>query len=724
MGTKRLIYWFDEIRKEDSDIVGIAASKLGELTASGVPVAPGFVISTTAYFAFLNENSLISKVTELLTTVDFKNPDSISQVSSHIHTLFHKSMFSDELTHTIDTHYRRLSGTLSRAQITVHSSGGSESLQSLEQDFLTGEANLIERVRSSWADHFSPVALQHYHHHSIDPFRFTDALIVQRVLKIQASGLLFTHHPESKALLSIQAVYGFYDRKQSADLYELKKQDLTPQKKLLIKQETMRSLIKDSLKETAVPKDREKLQKITDDKILELGALGKKIERHFFFPQEVGWVLADNTIYITYIRHHAALDQNTNTRSPNRLLAKGKPLSPGMAAGPVNIIMSTRDAEKILPGDVVVAPISLRETLPQFKKAAAIILKDENVPSIHVPMIGQVKDISMITQGMVVSVNGNTGEIHHGAAFSASSQVQSMSPRTATKVYVTLTQPDLAENIAKEEIDGVGLLRAEAIQADIGIHPKQMIKDGRKSEYIDALVKQMNKVAAVFSPRPVIYRTSNFTASQYQKLAHGEDFETSEENPLLGFRGGFRAVHNPEVFELELEAVLRVRNKYGHKNIWLMLPFVRSVRELIHLKQTIAASGLHRTPSFQIWLSVALPVNVLLLEKFIGTGIDGVSIDIQMLTTLLLGTDHKNSLVSRAFDEQNEAVLWATEHTIKIAHKHHIAASVLGETLSLYPSLLEDLVWYGITSVSVPADAVQTTRQQIATIEQRLILEK
>ena len=190
---------------------------------------------------------------------------------------------------------------------------------------------------------------------------------------------------------------------------------------------------------------------------------------------------------------------------------------------------------------------------------------------------------------------------------------------------------------------------------------------------------------------------------------------------MLGFRGAYRYIKDEAVFNLELEAIKMVRNKMGFRNLHLMVPFVRTVDELIAVKRIIASAGLSRSNSFKLWMMVEIPANVILLEEFIKIGIDGVSIGSNDLTMLLLGTDRDNEMVASEFDENNPAVLWALEHVVKTANKHKITSSLCGQAASQYPDLVEKLVKWGITSVSVSPDAVDSTRRKIAFIEKRIL---
>jgi pyruvate,water dikinase len=234
------------------------------------------------------------------------------------------------------------------------------------------------------------------------------------------------------------------------------------------------------------------------------------------------------------------------------------------------------------------------------------------------------------------------------------------------------------------------------------------------------LASGLTKFCEAFSPRPVIYRTTDFKTNEYRNLIGGKAYEPEEPNPMLGFRGANRYIASSDVFELELKAVKQVRNKGGFKNLWVMIPFVRTVDELFKVKRIMAAEGLIRTPSFKLWMMVEIPSNVILLDKFIDVGIDGVSVGSNDLTMLILGTDRDNSEVAGVFNERDEAVLWALEKVIKTCHKHKITSSICGQAASDYPDLVEKLVSWGVTSVSVNPDAVFNTRQIVYEAEKKV----
>ena len=273
-------------------------------------------------------------------------------------------------------------------------------------------------------------------------------------------------------------------------------------------------------------------------------------------------------------------------------------------------------------------------------------------------------------------------------------------------------------------VNGVGLLRAEFMIADIGTHPKKLIKEGKSHVFIEKLANDLLVFAKAFNPRPVVYRATDFKTNEYRNLKGGGDFEPEESNPMLGYRGAYRYMSDPKVFELELAAIKMVRNKHGFKNLWLMLPFVRTVNELVEVKKIIASSGLSRSSNFKLWMMVEIPSNVILLDQFCEAGIDGVSIGSNDLTMLILGTDRDNSEVASEFDERNDAVTWAFEKVIKTAHKYGVTSSMCGQAPSDYPELVEKLVEWGITSMSVNPDVVDAVRETIHRAELKLVSKK
>jgi len=336
--------------------------------------------------------------------------------------------------------------------------------------------------------------------------------------------------------------------------------------------------------------------------------------------------------------------------------------------------------------------------------------------------VGAEGAITTLTNGQIVTVDGSQGKVYEGRVAAEKSAVPTAIPRrkirTKTKLYVNLAQPELAETVAARDVDGVGLLRAEFMISEIGTHPRYMISQNRGNEFVDKLAQGMNTFTKAFNPRPVVYRTTDFKTNEYRELTGGQEYEEVEENPMLGYRGCSRYIKELDVFKLEIEAIKKVRQNY--RNLWVMIPFVRTIDEMTAAKNFLESQGLERSADFKLWMMVEVPSNIFLMEKFLEIGIDGISIGSNDLTQLILGIDRDSQKLAETFDERNEAVLIALERAIKVAKSMGVTSSICGQAPSVYPELTEKLVEWGITSVSVSPDMIDTTREIIAKAEERL----
>ncbi len=757
------ILWFEEIDKEDIALVGGKGANLGEMTSFGIPVPKGFVITAKAYFDFLKENNLKKKIKEILEKVDPNDPQSFNVASQKAKKLILSGKISANLVKEIINSYLKLGGIIRQAFVAIRSSATAEDLPTAsfagqQASFLNvvGEANVVEKVKECWASLFEPRAIFYRQEKGFDHFKVGIAVVVQEMVPAVISGVMFTCDPvtQQKNRILIEAIWGLGEYivqgKITPDIYIVDKNSLEIISKEISKQ-TIQLIKQGSLnKQTNVPKKWQLKRKLTDSQIIELARLGKKIHQHYFYPQDIEWTFHKGKFYIVQTRPVTTVEK-LKVKSEKLKAIRRKPIligqaaSPGIASGPVKIIHGVKELGKINNGDILVTPMTNPDFVPVMKKVAAI-LTDKGGQTSHaaivsrelgVPcVVGTKMATRVLKNGQIITVNGTKGEIYQGGMITKSQisnlksqileyeipRVFTPSPtslKTATKVYVNLGEPELAKEIAQRNVDGVGLLRAEFMIAQIGVHPKKIIKDRKQKLFVDKLSSNISVFCESFSPRPVVYRATDFKTNEYRNLIGGKAFEPAEENPFLGFRGAFRYITNPEVFELELKAIKEVRKKYN--NLWLMIPFCRTPQELQQVKKIIASQGLIRSSTFKLWLMVEIPANVILLEEFIKIGIDGVSVGSNDLTMLILGVDRDNAELANIFNEQNPAVLWALEKTIKTCQKFKITSSICGQAPSFYPGLIEKLVNWGITSISVNPDVIDTTRQIIYEAERRKI---
>jgi pyruvate,water dikinase len=297
-------------------------------------------------------------------------------------------------------------------------------------------------------------------------------------------------------------------------------------------------------------------------------------------------------------------------------------------------------------------------------------------------------------------------------------------PATATRLLVNLSEPSQVQRAAALDVDGVGLLRAElmVLEALEGVHPNLMLEQGRGAEVSERMAAALETFAIGFAPRPITYRTIDFRTNEFRGLEGGERFEPEEANPMIGFRGALRYTHDPAILGLELDALRLVWDR-GHTNLHVMLPFVRTARELRRCRDLFDQSGLLDRPGFELWVMAEVPSVLFNLERYAALGIAGISIGSNDLTQLLLGADRDSERLAETFDERDPAVTEYVRQLITRARSLDLKTSICGQAPSVHPEYADLLVGAGIDSISVNMDVVDRTRLLVAAAEQRLLLQ-
>ncbi len=749
MGATKFIVWFENVDKGDLALVGGKGANLGEMVNAAIPVPPGFIVTVDGYFHFLEKADLRGEIERLLTPLDPNDSQLLQKVSAKIKEVILTAEMPREIAQEIEDAYAKLGGF-----VAVRSSATAEDLAEAsfagqQRTFLDiqGEDEVVRAVQGCWASLFESRAIFYRSNQGLDHLGVGIAVPVQRMVQSEASGVLFTLEPvTNEDNVVIEAVYGLGEAVVSGevtpDMYTVDKRDFTILDKVIVKQE--KKLVRRPEKVGSieakdiwvpVPESEQEKQKLTDADIVHLAKLGVQIEEHYKFPQDIEWAKEPGALYIVQTRPVTAIKRAEEMAPAEemleaQLLLTGSPASPGVGAGPVRIVLDPSQINEVKEGDVLVAKMTAPDYVPAMKRAAAIVTdlggrtchaaivsRELGVPCV----VGAGKATTILNNGQEITVDGSQGKVYAGilAPLLKAKEVSiGADIETRTKVYVNLADPELAEAVAARNVDGVGLLRAEFMIAQIGEHPSYMLAQRRGEEFTQKLAQGLTIFAKAFHPRPVVYRTTDFKTNEYRNLKGGEQYEEQEENPMLGYRGCSRYLKDIETFELELEAIKRVRKEY--KNLWVMIPFVRTVEEMAGAKRVLEDHGLRQNEEFKLWMMAEVPSNVFLLDEFIDVGIDGISIGSNDLTQLVLGVDRDSPMFGEEFDERNEAVLIALERLITGGIKRGVTVSICGQAPSVYPELTAKLVEWNITSVSVSPDAIESTREIIAAVERRL----
>ena len=513
-----------------------------------------------------------------------------------------------------------------------------------------------------------------------------------------------------------------------------------------------------SVRTTDTAADMRNRYSLADEDVIELARYAVIIENHYGRPMDIEWGKdgRDGKLYILQARpetvkslQSATRQQRYRLKGSSDVLASGRAIGQKVGAGRVRVVADAADMGRVQPGDVLVTDMTDPNWEPVMKRAAAIVT-DRGGRTCHAAIIARelgipavvgcgdatlrLNDESLVT---VSCAEGDTGYIYDGLLETEITEVDSGAmPAVPVKVMINVGNPQLAFEFAQLPSDGVGLARLEfIINNNIGIHPKAILDypnvdaDLKKAVesvarghatprafYVERLAEGVATIAAAFWPKPVIVRLSDFKSNEYRKLIGGSRYEPIEENPMLGFRGASRYIAESfrDCFELECQAMRKVREQMGLTNVELMVPFVRTTKEAAAVVDLLARHGLRRGENgLRLIMMCELPSNALLAEDFL-QHFDGFSIGSNDLTQLTLGLDRDSGLVAESFDERDPAVMLLLERAIAACRAAGKYVGICGQGPSDHPDLAQWLMQQGISSISLNPDTVISTWHQLA----------
>lgn len=624
----------------------------------------------------------------------------------------------------------------------VGEDGSSDSFAGMNATFTTvvGADAVLARLVDCWASVVGPRVVAYRAGRGL-----TDepaiAVVVQLMVPADRAGVAFTADPRNgdRDTVVVEAALGLGEVVVSGavepDTYELSAAG--PRLRgLRIGHQRHRIVRGTDGAEVAQPLDPERAaaRVLTDEEAVAVAALALRAQEHYGRPQDVEWAMDGERLWLVQARPVTTLGRE------DRALVSGLAAAPGRVAGRVRVLHDPGEGAALREGEVLVAPLTDPDWLPTMRRAAAIVT-DSGGATCHaaiaarelgVPcVVGTRTATTTLVDGRVVTVDGGTGEVLDGdravagptrtapvTAFAAAPEA------LGTKLYVNLAMPDTAAAVAAVPgVDGVGLLRAEFIltRALRGRHPRAVIAAGEQRAFVEAMTASVLTIAEAFAPRPVVYRTTDLRSNEFRGLDGGADHEPVERNPMIGYRGAYRYLRDPDTFNLEMQVLARVRE--ASPNVHLMLPFVRTRWELEAVLELVDASPLGRARGMHRWVMAEVPSVVHRLAEYVGLGVDGVSIGSNDLTQLVLGVDRDSEVCAEVYDESDEAVLSTIDAIVDTASLLGITSSLCGQAPSNRPGYAERLVAAGITSVSVSPDAVPAVRATIGAAERRLLLE-
>jgi pyruvate,water dikinase len=677
---------------------------------------------------------------------------------------------------------------LSDVFVAVRSSATAEDLPDAsfagqQETFLNvrGVRHLLENTVKCWSSLFTPRAIFYRTEKGFAHEKVFISVGVQKMVNSKAAGVIFTINPVTgdPSQIVIEGNYGLGESVVSGavtpDDFVVDKNTLKIIERRIAKK-TVQYLRDPDTGKTVhldVPVEKQEQPCLNNEEIIKLAELAKRIEQHYGKAQDIEWAIdsdlsfPDNifivqsrpeTVWSTKLAQVPAKVEAEGMKPAEMLkvIVKGSPAGKrGFGIGVAKVVSNPEEAAKVMQkGDILVTDMTNPDYVP-FMKLAGAIVTDKGGVTCHAAIVSRELGIpcvvgaenatKLMVTGKEYTVDSRSGVVYEGIMPTLTEQLSSSTgattlpntvtggmfqpvPVTATKIYMNLGVPEKIEDYKDLPFEGIGLMRIEFILASyIGEHPLYLIETGQSQKFVDKLAEGMATVARAIQPRPVVVRFSDFKTNEYRELKGGEKYEIVEANPMLGWRGCSRYISSwyEKAFRLECQAIRKCREEWGLKNVWVMLPVVRTTWEAKKCLEIMREEGLERSRDFKVWFMAETPSIAILADEF-SKLCDGFSIGSNDMTQGILMIDRDSERLGQMgyFDERDPAVKRIIVHLIKVAHESGCTVSICGEGPSNLPDFAEFLVRAGIDSISVNADAVIATKKLVASIEQKIILEQ
>ena len=781
---------FENLKIEDTPTVGGKNSSLGQmisqLGSEGISVPTGFAVTAQAYWYFLEHNNLLEKLKKIVAGLDYTNMKQLAAVGQEVRGLIEQGKMPDDLAQEIEQAYENLCKKYnqSNCDVAVRSSATAEDLPTAsfagqQETFLNirGGGALLDACKKAMASLFTDRAIVYRIAKGFDHFQVALSVGVQKMIRsdLASAGVTFSLDTESgfKDVVMINSSYGLGEAivkgEVIPDEFLVHKPTLEKNFRPIIKRQLGKKdkkIIyadnpKEPTKTVAVSQEDQCGFSLTDDEVLELARMTVTIEDHYsklkggWSPMDIEWAKdgQDGKLYILQARpetihgqkkENGFITQYKLKEKPKTILLTGQSIGQKISSGPVNIILSAKDIDKVKKGDILVTDMTDPDWVPAMKKAAgiitnrggrtchaAIVSRELNIPAI----VGaqSATDILKTNQHVTIDCSeGKTGKVYDGNIGFQELEIDISglsAKKLKTELMVNIADPDSAFTVSELPNDGVGLARLEfIINNAIKIHPLALVhpekiqdkktKDiidqltcaykDKKQFFVDTLACGIGTIAAAFYPKPVIVRLSDFKTNEYRNLIGGTQFELQEENPMLGFRGASRYYSDQykPAFALECAALNKVREDMGLINVKVMVPFVRTVQEAENVLQVMQEFGLQRQKNgLELVMMCEVPSNVILIDDF-SKLFDGFSIGSNDLTQLILGVDRDSAQLADLFDERDPAVKHMLRMAVDGAQRNKRYIGICGQAPSDLPEIAQFLIDLGITSISLNPDSV------------------
>ncbi len=767
------LYWLDQIQLQDRAKVGDKAFYLSRIIQRGYPVIPGFVIGADVLRQFLetlnSSESLVADLPYSSLHLDVTNWRQLQQVAGRLRQEIITADVPPDWVSTIfhATQEWEPGCLILRPTLAIPTAlqGVGNISGLLESVFCyCDEQAIAQALKQTWSQLFRARSLIYWQQAGIDLQHVNLAILVQPVQNAIASGRLYA----KSSGWEIEATWGLgmaiANGEVQPDVYYIQQET-----GVVLEQQLGNKILAYRVNQPAhlghlqpvsadhtclvthlLEENQQKQYALQGEYLQQVIVLGNQLVSELGKNFTVEWTISQETpapkLTITQV-------STPQSAIPKAQIIKGMGASGGHVTAPAYVIANAQqNLEQIPKGAILVAKAIAPEWLPCLQQVGGIITEQGGLTShaailareLGIPAVVSATDVTALIQiGERLLIDGDRGEVYRlkgdnteeeekrrivervtapqksfNSPISAASQPSRL--MIGTQLLVNLSQSSSIERVQSLPVDGVGLLRSELMALSIldGQHPQSWLTRGRRAELLELWSAKIMQFARAFAPRPIFYRSLDWRSQELPSLANHLAPALSS---VLGERGTFSYLLNPAVFDLELSALIAVQ-KAGYSNINLLLPFVRGVEEFTICRHKVEQAGLTQVPQFQLWMMAEVPSVLFLLPEYIKAGVQGISIGTNDLTQLLLGVDREQRQLASVFNELHPAVMSAIAQLIQMSQAAGIPCAICGQAPTLYPEMIDRLVEWGISSISVEPEAIEQTYHAIARAEKRLIL--
>lgn len=759
------IYWLSQITVTEQSLVGEKIWLLGQCLQYDLPIVPGFVISSSVFqelLTTLDKSSLIGNLPQSSWHLNTGNYQALQAVASKSRHIIMEAELRDGLlaeiwaaARQLDSPYLILRPSLS---LSDYRDRGNFGLWRSQISSCNSDA-IIVGIKKVWADLFSAKSLLYLDKLGVSLEQINLSILIQPITNAIASGTVELNQQQA----IIQANWGLGHSLQRGEvetdryLVNFATENLI-EREIGLKTRSYRlhnnhlgDELTEGLEYYLLEENKQEIAVLESPEINRLIQLIKKIVSYQPEIRYAEWILlhdrndaAQNSFWLTQLNYFtAALNTSFATQTNSTtILLRGVGASKGRVMANVVIYKSVQDTHLLTPGAILVTKTIQPQDIPLLQNVGgiiteiggktshgAILARELGIPAI----VGAANATTILKTGETITLDGNSGIVYAGETvgkppltpqpnFEPVEQkiVQYYADPTtttnvpiATQLMVNLSLVNSIEQAAKLPIDGVGLIRGEFSISELCLKRslKEWLQPNHQAEFLDYLTETLRKFSLGFAPKPIYYRAIDFS------------FSETATNTVFGIRGTYACFKDPTLFQLELTALKRLMLQ-GQTNLKLILPFVRSLREWRFCYNLVQEAGLTNYPEFQLWMMLEVPSNIILLPEYIAAGVQGVAIGMNDLSQLLLGVDREQEFATRAFSDNFIVLEKAIAEIIQTTQTHQIPCSICLSDRYQEFHLIDKLIEWGISLISVESQAVTATYQAIARAEKRLLLQQ